>query len=133
MLGRWQELLRNIPLDDEDAAVEEIAQRVVREGMGTAVILFLESSKPVSFLAGQAAIVATSLLGGFIEPMRLERYADLFSDRRFIERLILRIEDLENARAGTRKTDGESKGKTSPDHPAQDGPGSLRDRDKGES
>ncbi len=108
MLGRWREWLQNVPIEDEEAAIEEIAQRVVRDGMGTAAILFLESSKPISFLAGQAALVATPIIGSFIEPMRLERYVDLFSNRDFVERLIQRIEDLENARAGTRRTDGET-------------------------
>jgi len=99
MFRRLQQLFQSVPLEDEDAAVEEIAQRVVREGMGAAAIIFLETSKPVSFLAGQAAIFATPLVGGFIEPMRLERYADLFSRRDFVERVIRRIEELENERA----------------------------------
>lgn len=108
MLNSLWYLIRNVSLDDEEGALEEIAQRVVAEGMGTAAILFLETSKPLSFLGGQAAIVATPFIGGFIEPARIERYAALFSDRAFIERLIQRIEELENARAGKRQTQGES-------------------------
>ena len=100
MWRRWKELIQHVPVDDECEAIEEIAQRVVREGMATAAIIFLESSKPVSFLAGQAAIFATPMLGGFIEPLRLEKYADLFSNRDFIERLINRIEELDAERAG---------------------------------
>jgi len=108
MFRRLQELFQSVSIEDEDAAVEEIAQRVVREGMGAAAIMFLETSKPISFIAGQAAIFATPLIGSFIEPMRLERYADLFSRRDFVERLIRRIEDLENERAaGKRKPAGE--------------------------
>ena len=34
-------------------------------------------------------------VGGFIEPMRLEKYASLLGNRDFIERLIRRIEELE--------------------------------------
>jgi len=85
---------------DEGEIIDEVARRVVREGMGAAAIVFLESSKPVSFLGGQAALAATPVLGGFIEPARLERYADLFSSRAFIERLIQRIEELEEEREG---------------------------------
>jgi len=109
MFRRLEHLFQSVPLDDEDAAVEEIARRVVAEGMGAAAILFLETSKPISFLAGQAAIFATPLVGGFIEPMRLERYADLFSRRDFVERVIRRIEDLENERAAGKKTPPEEK------------------------
>lgn len=108
MWRSFRDLLKNVSLDDEDAAVEEIAQRVVHDGMGTAAIAFLESAKPMSFLGGQAAIFATPLLGAFIDPTRLEGYADLFSNRDFIERLICRIEDLEAERAGARKKQGES-------------------------
>jgi hypothetical protein len=111
MLKNWKELLQGVPVEDEDAALEEMAQRIVREGMGAAAILFLESSKPLSFLTGQAAIAATPLIGGFIEPMRLERYAYLFSNRAFIERLIRRIEELEAERAGKGRTRGESESK----------------------
>ena len=106
MLRRLQELFSNIPDDNEEAAIEEVAQRVVREGMGPATIVFLESSKPMSFFAGQAAIFATPLIGGFIEPMRLERYADMFSRRDFLERLIRRIEELEDERIQKRKSAG---------------------------
>lgn len=109
MFRRLSAVFQSVPLDDEPAAVEEIARRVVDEGMGTAAILFLESSKPVSFIAGQAAIFATPVIGGFIEPMRLERYAELFSRRDFVERLIQRIEELENARAGEKRKRVEKK------------------------
>jgi hypothetical protein len=108
MFQRWQDWFRNVPDDDEETAIEEIAQRVVREGMASAAIVFLESTKPVSFLAGQAAIFATPFVGGFIEPLRLERYADLFSRRDFVERLIRRIEELEDERlAGKSSPAGE--------------------------
>ena len=101
MLRFFKNLFQSDPTERDDAEViEEIAQRIVREGMGAAAIVFLESSKPVSFLGGQAALAATPVLGGFIEPARLERYADLFSSRAFIERLIQRIEELEEEREG---------------------------------
>lgn len=109
MFQSLQNLFSNIPYEDEDSILEEMAQRIVREGMGTAAIIFLESSKPISFMTGQAAIFATPLLGGFIEPMKLERYVNLFSNRDFVERLINRIEELEAERAGANKQKGESK------------------------
>jgi hypothetical protein len=110
MLQFFKNLFQSDPTDKgEVTLIEEIAQRVVREGMASAAVVFLESSKPVSFLTGQAAIVATPLLGGFLGPGRIERYADLFSNRGFIERLIQRIEQLDAENAGetdsTTKTD----------------------------
>jgi hypothetical protein len=99
MFRFMHDMLQHVPLDNPDEVIEEIATRVVREKMTAPAIVFLESIKPISFLGGQAAIVATPLLGGVIEPMRLERYADYFSDRTFIEHLIRRIEELD-AEAG---------------------------------
>lgn len=106
-MRKWRELFQRISPTEPDTALEEIAQQVVRDRMSTAAIAFLESVKPMTFLAGQSAILATPILGGFIEPMKLEKYADLFSDRDFIERLIIRIEELEAEQAGARKPKAE--------------------------
>jgi hypothetical protein len=100
MFGSFRDMFRNLPMDDEEAAIEQIAGRVVSERMTSAAILFLETMKPVSFLGGQAAIAATPLLGGFLEPMKLERYSDMLGNREFVERLVRRIEELEAERAG---------------------------------
>lgn len=108
MLKKWRAMLENIPLDDEEAALEDIAQRVVKDDMGAAVIIMLETSKPISFLTGQLTLAATPVLGGFIEPMRLEKYTTLLTNRRFIERLIQRIEELEDEQAGIRKKNKEN-------------------------
>lgn len=105
-MANMRDWLRNLPVEDENAALEEIAQRIIRAGLGAAAIVFLESAKPFGFIAGQTAIAATPLLGGFIEPLRLERYAGLFGNRDFIERLIRRIEELED-RKGQEAAEGE--------------------------
>ncbi|HEY3376708.1 MAG TPA: hypothetical protein VGL77_04365 [Armatimonadota bacterium] len=109
-----RDLFQHLPVQDDAAALEEAAQRIVREGMGAAAIIFLESAKPLAFLTGQAAIFATPMLGGFIEPMRLEGYANLLGNREFIERLIQRIEALEAERAGSGDADNESRDTGSP-------------------
>ena len=109
MFRNIRDLFHNVDIADEEQAIEEIARRVVRDGIGAAAIVFLESSKPISFLSGQAAIVATPFLGAFIAPSRIERYADLFSRRDFIERIISRIEELEAEQAGESPTAGEGK------------------------
>lgn len=100
-------VLRTLPLDDTEATLEAVAQHVVKDGFSSAAIIFLESMKPLGFLTGQATICAIPVLGSFVEPMRLERYASLFSDRLFIERLIRRIEELDTAQAGVSNTQKE--------------------------
>ena len=109
MLRALMSLLQSLPVADSGAALEELAQRIVRERMSSAAIVFFESIKPVSFIGSQAAIMVTPLVGAFIEPVRLEQYAALFGDRAFLERLIQRIEELESAGEGDRPPEGESK------------------------
>jgi hypothetical protein len=98
MLGQLRDIVRNLPVENPDAALEQIARRVVQEKLAPAAIVMLESARPVSFIASQAVIMTTPFVGGFIEPLHLERYATLFGDRAFIERLISRIEELESER-----------------------------------
>jgi hypothetical protein len=100
MMRFLRDLFRGEPDEDEEHFIERIAQRVVREGLGAAFIVLLESGKPISFITGQAALAATPFIGGFLDPARIERYSDLFSNRDFVERLISRIEALEADRAG---------------------------------
>lgn len=109
MIRALIDLIKNVPLEDEEIAVEQIAQRMVEQGMGTATILFLETSKPIGFIAGQAALAASPFIGGFIPPQRIERYSELFSDRAFIERIIVRVEELESERAGKSRASVEKK------------------------
>jgi hypothetical protein len=98
MLGNLRDFMNHVPIDDADKALELLAQHIVRERVAVAAILFFETMKPLGFLTGQTAIAATPILGSFIEPLRLERYATLLGDRAFVERLIQRIEALESDR-----------------------------------
>lgn len=100
MLKNWLNVVRDLPMEDDAATLEELAQRLAKENMTAPAILFFETMKPVGFITGQAAIVSTPLLGSFISPMRLEKYADLLADRAFVERLITRIEELDAQKTG---------------------------------
>lgn len=97
-MRNWRDFFQQATPNNPEVACEELAQHIVGEGMGSAAIVFLESIKPLGFIAGQSAIFATPMLGGFIDPMKMEQYADLLGDRAFVERLISRIEELEMAR-----------------------------------
>ena len=107
MLNNWLKVVRDLPVEDENATLEELAQRLVKEKMTAPAILFFETMKPIGFITGQAAIASTPLLGSFISPMRLEKYADLLGNRAFVERLICRIEELEAQKTGETTVDVE--------------------------
>jgi len=106
-LNNWLKVVRDLPVDDENATLEELAQRLVKEKMTAPAILFFETMKPIGFITGQAAIASTPLFGSFISPMRLEKYADLLANRAFVERLIIRIEELEAQKTGETTVDVE--------------------------
>lgn len=115
MLNNWLNIVRDLPVEDDNATLEELAQRLVKEEMAAPAILFFETMKPIGFITGQAAIATTPLLGSFISPMRLEKYADLLADRAFVERLIARIEELEAIKTGETVADVEEERTVSPE------------------
>lgn len=77
----------------EDELAEEIAQLAIRKGMAAPVIMFLESVKPLSFVASQLAVFGLSPLFGLLGE-RSEEYAVFFSKRENVERVLERVEEL---------------------------------------
>jgi len=87
--------LKPYPLtpEREEELIDKIARRVVNHHMETPTILFLESFKPLSSVAGQLGLVylgpLTPLLGSWSE----EGMA-LLQKKENLERLLRRIEEL---------------------------------------
>jgi hypothetical protein len=84
--------------EETDKVIESIARDVVRRRLETPAILFLESHKPLAFVASQALVVGTPILGSLLGVERISRYSSLLRSRDNIERLICRIEALVDAR-----------------------------------
>jgi hypothetical protein len=90
------DLINDIPEDsDTELQSDIIASRIVKANMSSYIIMMLESMKPISFIASQAALLATPLLGSYINPIQLERFSKLIENRVFIERLLVKIEEKE--------------------------------------
>lgn len=84
--------------EEDDRLLREVAAKVVRRGLATPAVLWLESLRPVSFLGSQAMHFLdpfVQVLGGGIAFGRL---AAILEERRNLERLLEHIEDL--ARGG---------------------------------
>jgi hypothetical protein len=93
------DLINTIPEETDEASLTEImAAKIIDAGMSSFFIIMLESIKPISFITSQAAIVATPLLGSYINHVQLERFSRLIENRSFIERLLLKIEEKEAER-----------------------------------
>ncbi len=86
------DLINIIPENtDIELISETMSSRIVDAGMSTFFIMMLESIKPISFIASQTTLVATPLLGSYINPVQLERLSKLLENRIFIERLLVKI------------------------------------------
>ncbi len=74
--------------------LERAAQAVVRRGMETPAILFLEMHKPIANLIGHAIWVTMPVWALFWGVGTTNALGELLSDPECIERLIERIEEL---------------------------------------
>lgn len=76
--------------------IDAIANRVVQLGMAVPAILFIEMGKPLSYIGSQTMVffapIATSLFPG----EGYDRMSRLMEDRDNVERLMSRIEELED-------------------------------------
>lgn len=93
--------------EERDKLVDELAHKVIEKRMETPAIMFLEMHKPVTFLASQAAIVASPFLVPLFGRDGVERYSKLFGSRDNVERVIQRIEELAEERDTEKKRVGE--------------------------
>jgi hypothetical protein len=83
-----------IPNQDDSVLINSIAAAVVRRGMETPAVLFLELNRPLAFLYSQGLHFATPLLGVFAAPEKVSRLAYLLDEPDKVEQLIGRIEEL---------------------------------------
>ena len=102
--------------DDAQQAFEHLADRLARRivelQLAPAALFFLESSKPLSYIASQALIVLEPIVRTVFDSADYGTFRKGLERRENVELLIRRIEDLEDKRilAGRRGRE-EGKGK----------------------
>lgn len=80
---------------EEPDVLEEVARAVVRRGLTAPAILFLESVRPLGFVASQAMLFFGPLLGWVVPRERYDALQRALESRDGVERLLLRIEALD--------------------------------------
>ncbi|MFN7019340.1 MAG: hypothetical protein ACK4RG_08740 [Fimbriimonadales bacterium] len=90
----WREPLSEA---QKQELIDALAHQVVKRGLSSPAILFLELHKPLAFIGSQAAIVFSPFLAPFFGFDKVDLYTQLLSERENWERLIERIEELEEA------------------------------------
>ena len=80
-------------LTEQDAELlDRIAARIVRLGLATPAIFFLESVRPLNFVASQAMVFFGPLATALLPRHDYDRLARILEDRESIEELLTRIE-----------------------------------------
>lgn len=85
----WEDLSK----EDEDAIIEKTAQSIVKRRLGLLAQMTLETISPLSRIGSD---IGLALFGPYFEFFGAAKYAALFRKRRNVERLINRIEELED-------------------------------------
>ncbi len=83
--------------------ISKIAQKVVDLRLSPVAIVFLESSKPLTFLGNQLMIFMQPFYRAFFSYQEYEEITAMLEDRNNIERLICAIEHLEEERHGDKR------------------------------
>jgi len=83
--------------------IESVARVIVERRLETPAVLFLESNRPLRFLAGQGLLMALPLIGSFIPPPDVEALSRILDSEDNLDALIARIETLARERDAARK------------------------------
>ena len=103
----WYSPIPNLGTEDEDRLIDEFATKVVDYDMVSAAIVFLEGMKPISRFTAQVPLLMVS---PFLEAIGLSSYSyvALLSKRGSVERIILRIEELNEENEKEKLTEDKS-------------------------
>ena len=83
--------------EEEARLIDNIAKLVVDKGLEAPAIMFLEATRPLSFVASQLAIVTLWPLYSLFE-LEAPKYTGLFMKKENVGRIIERIEELSKSR-----------------------------------
>jgi hypothetical protein len=78
--------------DEQRDLVERFTNWVIRRGMTVPAILFLETIKPLSFLASQAVVVGRIPAELIFDRMKIEALIGLLEDRKNVELVLREVE-----------------------------------------
>lgn len=86
-----------------DHFINKLAAEIVERHLAAPAVVFLESSKPLSFVGNQAMVFMNPIIHLFITVKDYDKYAKLLEDRGNIERLITAIEEREDEKIRRKK------------------------------
>lgn len=84
--------------DPKGQLIEQWARQIQRWRLVQPALLFLEVTKPLSFIASQGLLLCEPLLSPLYREPRVSEYANLMADRANVERLIALLEQGDSMR-----------------------------------
>jgi hypothetical protein len=78
--------------EQSEQLIEHLTQRISQWRLALPAILFLQVTRPLSFIASQGLLLCQPLLSFVYDAPRIADYADLLADRTNIDRLIACLE-----------------------------------------
>ncbi len=90
------EITNSISISTQDQKfIDRIANRIYDTGFVTVAVFALETVKPLALLGSHTMIFFGPIVSAFIKADGYYRAAELFEEPRNVERLIVKIEQLE--------------------------------------
>jgi hypothetical protein len=86
----WEQPLAE---SERDKLIHRVAKEIIRRRLQTPAILFLEMHKPLSNVAGHAAIAFAPFVMPFLGFKTVDEYSQVFKERENVERLIQLLEE----------------------------------------
>ena len=81
-----------VPTEQQKVIVDKIARRIVRHGLGTVAILFLESFRPMNYVASQAMVFFEPVLKGTLFGEEYSEFYRMLEHRGSVNYIVERIE-----------------------------------------
>ena len=82
----------------EEELIERTAKAVVERGLAAPAVFFLESSKPLSFVASQGMLFLGPFVDAAFSAPNYDAFCRMLENRQNVEKLLQRIEELEDER-----------------------------------
>jgi hypothetical protein len=79
--------------DQSEQLLEQLSQQICRWRLTLPAIVFLQVTRPLSFVASQALLLCQPLISAFYDAPQIAGYADLLADRANVDRLVARLEE----------------------------------------
>ena len=82
--------------EEDLALLDKVADFVIRKGMATPAVLFLESVSPLNFVGSQVMVFLQPILAAFFSTQEYEHLAEILERRESIGILVERIEQKQS-------------------------------------